>query len=287
MSKNVTDSESDFSEDVSEFEMSDESISSSNDENENDSDVDGDADEPKTPRKTRKPIIVPVLPKTPSVRQSTRTKRSNEFIPESDGYFQSHSSSKIQTSDHTLDRLKNPRLTADKIFTLLSELKLPTEHEKAIEAMMQEYRTYFPKWMWLLNEGFNILLNGLGSKRQLLQAFHQEILIHQTVLVINGFFPSLTLKDILDSILCDILEMSSSPANPHEAVNIIEEELSLLPETHLFLIIHNLDGPMLRNSKAQDTIARLAKVPNIHLIASIDHINAPLCRFFSIQVNFI
>ncbi|XP_016983902.2 origin recognition complex subunit 2 [Drosophila rhopaloa] len=281
IAKIVADSDEDFSGDESDFQPTDEhsSSSSSNSDGADSSDNDAADDEPKTPCKARRAIVVPVLPKTPSaarLRQSARAKKSNEFVPESDGYFHSHASSKILTSDHTLDRLKNPRLAADRVFSLLSEMKLSTEHETSINAIMEEYRSYFPKWMCILNEGFNILLYGLGSKRQLLQSFHREVLEKQTVLVVNGFFPSLTLKDVLDSITSEILDAGVSPANPHEAVDMIEEEFALIPETHLFLIVHNLDGAMLRNVKAQAILSRLARVPNIHLLASIDHINTPL-----------
>lgn len=281
----MVESDEDFSADESDFQPSDEDSqsSSSSDGGEDDtSDNDAADDEPKTPCKARRAIVVPVLPKTPSaarLRQSARTKKSNEYVPESDGYFHSHASSKILTSDHTLDRLKNPRLAADRLFSLLAEMKLSSEHETSINAIMEEYRSYFPKWMCILNEGFNILLYGLGSKRQLLQSFHQEVLSQQTVLVVNGFFPSLTLKDVLDSIIGEILDAGVSPANPHEAVDMIEEEFALIPETHLFLIVHNLDGSMLRNVKAQAILSRLARVSNIHLLASIDHINTPLREY--------
>ncbi|XP_017117569.1 origin recognition complex subunit 2 [Drosophila elegans] len=281
IAKIVADSDEDFSGDESDFQPSDEDSSSSSSSSDGADSSENDAadDEPKTPCKARRAIVVPVLPKTPSaarLRQSARAKKSNEFVPESESYFHSHASSKILTSDHTLDRLKNPRLAADRVFSLLSEIKLSTEHETSINAIMEEYRSYFPKWMCILNEGFNILLYGLGSKRQLLQSFHREVLEKQTVLVVNGFFPSLTLKDVLDSITSEILDAGVSPANPHEAVDMIEEEFALIPETHLFLIVHNLDGAMLRNVKAQAILSRLARVPNIHLLASIDHINTPL-----------
>lgn len=278
----VADSDEDFSADESDFRPSDADSSNSSSSSISDgatSDNDAADDEPKTPRKSRRAIVVPVLPKTPSAarqRQSARVKKSNEYVPESDGYFQSHASSKILTSDHTLDRLKNPRLAADRLFSLLADMKASTEHETAINAIMEEYHSYFSKWMCILNEGFNILLYGLGSKRQLLQRFHREVLAKQTVLVVNGFFPSLTLKDMLDSITSDILDAGPSPANAHEAVDVIEEEFALIPETHLFLIVHNLDGAMLRNVKAQAILARLARVANIHMLASIDHINTPL-----------
>ncbi|KAH8358948.1 hypothetical protein KR093_003436 [Drosophila rubida] len=282
IAKIVADSDEDFSAEESDFRPSDEHSSSSSSSSDNDaatSDNDAADDEPKTPAKARRAIVVPVLPKTPSAarqRQSARVKRSNEYVPESDGYFHSHASSKILTSDHTLDRLKNPRLAADRLFSLLAEMKASAEHETAINAIMEEYRSYFSKWICILNEGFNILLYGLGSKRQLLLSFHREVLANQTVLVVNGFFPSLTLKDVLDSITSDILDVGPSPGNAHEAVDMIEEEFALIPETHLYLIVHNLDGAMLRNVKAQAILSRLARVPNIHLLASIDHINTPL-----------
>ncbi|XP_061400898.1 origin recognition complex subunit 2 [Musca vetustissima] len=271
------DSGTDFSGDESDFHPSgSESSSSDNESSGPDNEAD---DEPKTPCKSRRSIVVPILPKTPSaarLRQSARVKKSADYVPESDGYFQSHSSGKILTSDHTLDRLKTPRLPADRLFSLLSEMKVSAEHEASINAIMEEYKSYFPKWLYILNEGYNLMLYGLGSKRQLLQAFHREVLSTQPVLVINGFFPSLTLKDILDSITNDILDAGISPANPHEAADMIEEEFALIPQTHLYLIVHNLDGAMLRNARSQAILSRLAKVPNIHMLASVDHINTPL-----------
>ena len=48
-----------------------------------------------------------------------------------------------------------------------------------------------------------------------------------------------------------------------------------MPE-ELFLIVHSIDGPMLRGDKAQTALSILAQCPHIHIIASIDHINAPL-----------
>ncbi|XP_058443338.1 origin recognition complex subunit 2 [Malaya genurostris] len=219
---------------------------------------------------------------TDDQRISNRTRargRKNpdlQYVLQSDDYFATHSNSKVVTSDHTLDRLNTPRLPHDQLFRLLGELRSSTEHEKSIQELHEEYESYFNKWLFLMNEGFNILLYGLGSKRNLLQAFHRKVLANQPVIVINGFFPTLTVKDVLDAITGDILDLNIHSSNFHELVDIIEEEFSYLPDTHLFLIVHNLDGTMLRNSKAQNVLARLAKIDNIHLLASIDHINTPL-----------
>ncbi|XP_055524487.1 origin recognition complex subunit 2 [Wyeomyia smithii] len=282
------DSASDFSASESDF------VPTSGDEDDDDDDGDNEGSsgedssseeeeiaKPKRPVIKQQPAQISIASALPQARVSTRTrgrKKATElqYVLQSDDYFSTHSSSKVVTSDHTLDRLNTPRLPHDQLFRLLRELRGSSEHEKAIHELHEEYENYFAKWLYLMNEGFNILLYGLGSKRNLLQTFHRKILPNQPVIVINGFFPTLTIKDILDAITGDVLDLNVTSGNFHELVDIIEEEFSFLPRTHLFLIVHNLDGTMLRNSKTQNVLARLAKIDNIHLLASIDHINTPL-----------
>lgn len=67
-------------------------------------------------------------------------------------------------------------------------------------------------------------------------------------------------------------------ANQNECFDVIEKTMSRYPEERIFLLIHNLDGGMLRSSKAQDVLSRLASIPNVHMLASVDHINAPLSK---------
>lgn len=47
------------------------------------------------------------------------------------------------------------------------------------------------------------------------------------------------------------------------------------------VVIHNIDGPGLRDSETQQYLARLASCTHIRMVASIDHVNAPLCKFIS------
>lgn len=53
------------------------------------------------------------------------------------------------------------------------------------------------------------------------------------------------------------------------------------------VIIHNIDGPGLRDSETQQYLARVASCPNIRIVASIDHVNAPLCKFTLFSVCYI
>ncbi len=48
-----------------------------------------------------------------------------------------------------------------------------------------------------------------------------------------------------------------------------------------YLVIHNIDGTMLRGEKIQMILSLLAAIRGFHIIASIDHINAPLSEYHS------
>lgn len=45
------------------------------------------------------------------------------------------------------------------------------------------------------------------------------------------------------------------------------------------VVIHNIDGPGLRDSETQQYLARIAFCSHIRVVASIDHVNSPLCKY--------
>lgn len=51
-------------------------------------------------------------------------------------------------------------------------------------------------WRLCLSNGFNLLLYGVGSKRRLIEEFRTAILEDFSHVVVNGYFPSLTLKSV-------------------------------------------------------------------------------------------
>ncbi|XP_037913037.1 origin recognition complex subunit 2 [Hermetia illucens] len=266
----VESSLSDFSVDESDFEPEDLSESSSTNDDVEMSDSEDNSTIPA--KKVENNLL-----KTPLTRRPLKVDRQIEYIPQSSAYFTTHINKKLTTSDHTLNRLKNARLVQPQIFSLLSSMKLSMQHERALTNLFQQYKLCFNKWMLIMNEGYNILLYGLGSKRKLLQAFHNEILGKESVIIVNGFFPSLSMKDILEAILRDILALTpTASSNIHDSVDVIYNEFARTPEKHLFLIVHNIDGPILRSYKAQEVLSRISAIPNVHLIASMDHINTPL-----------
>jgi origin recognition complex subunit 2 len=104
----------------------------------------------------------------------------------------------------------------------------------------------------------------------------------EKVLILIFLYLCLILLQVVDSIADEVLELSDRPAGMLECLEVIEEELC----NELFIIVHNLDGPMLQSNKSQDVLSRLAKMEHIHLVASIDHVNAPLSEFL-LHFNFV
>lgn len=187
-------------------------------------------------------------------------------------YFEAHGSVPM-TSDHTLSRLDIPQMDSQKLHETLDGMT--NHYASEIGEMYKEYRGLFNKWMFKLSNGFNIMLYGLGSKRLLVEKFRGRCLGDWPQLVINGFFPSLTIKTILNSITDEVLGRDGSFKNLTEQMEFIEETLEE-NQDELFVIIHNIDGAMLRGSKVQSVLSNLAQIPAVHIVASIDHINAPL-----------
>ncbi|ORY39458.1 origin recognition complex subunit 2 [Neocallimastix californiae] len=96
------------------------------------------------------------------------------------------------------------------------------------------------------------------------------------VFVINGFSPAVSIKAILNGISEQILKYTGVLGTVQEQISRIEDYFTDEKRKikKIFLLIHNIDGINLRNDKTQTTLSLIAAIPNVHLIASIDHINA-------------
>ncbi|CAG9826049.1 unnamed protein product [Diabrotica balteata] len=253
----------------SEFEVSSEESESSSCSNESEDSSGSDSDDKNTKDIKNKKMIF-----KEANLQTTQTRSRNYHI-KTDEYFEKTSSKKIETSNNTLERLETPRLPQYQLQKLLHRVSLSNQHVEAIQKLRKANENYFTKWLYFLNENFNILLYGLGSKRNIISQFQSSYIRSQPVIVVNGYFPSINIKSVLDAIL-DLLEIEDIPGNPIEACDLIISEFQKIPDSCLYIIIHNIEGETLRNGKTQNILAKLASSKNIHFIASIDHINAPL-----------
>lgn len=224
-------------------------------------------------KKGKKPNIKSLHLENVKVPRRGRTIKPNtKYTISSEDYFVNSGSSKDQTSNNTLDKLETPRLPQYELHRLLSNKTISKEHTTSLKHLSNDNKKQFTKWIFTLKQNYSILLYGLGSKESLLSSFHKEHLQDKPVVVVNGFFPSLTIKHILDAISQELLEIKESPSNINEGVEMIIEETN--KTSGVYLLINNIEA--IKGVKIQGILATLASAPKIHLVATIDHINGPL-----------
>lgn len=179
---------------------------------------------------------------------------------------------KSKTSNNTLSKLP----TLEHADFIQAIKRAPAKHAPEIEMLRLLYEEQFSQWFFEIVSGFNLLFYGYGSKRQLLTQFATTMLTDAPLIIINGYFPTVTIKEILDKISSTALNYSGPTGTLQEQVAFIRAYFAQ-PERDiqkLYLLIHNIDGTGLRAEKVQSALSLLASCPHIHLIASIDHINA-------------
>ncbi|NXD36997.1 ORC2 protein, partial [Copsychus sechellarum] len=221
----------------------------------------------KTPAKTK----ATSTPHRNSLAKKNKEQKMGNLVEE---YFEAHSSSKVLTSDRTLQKLRKRRLTQQTLRDLLKNV--PVAYAAEIRDLNQQHESLFSKWMLQLHLGFNIVLYGLGSKRDLLEKFRTSLLQDSVHLVVNGYFPSITVRSILNSITEEVLDHIGTFRSPLDQLEFITKRFKEDSSLELYVLIHNLDSQMLRGERSQQILAQLSSLPSIYLIASIDHINAPL-----------
>ncbi|KAF9919627.1 Origin recognition complex subunit 2 [Linnemannia zychae] len=179
---------------------------------------------------------------------------------------------KSKTSNNTLSKLP----TLEHADFIQAIKRAPAKHTQEIEMLRLLYEEQFSQWFFELVSGFNLLIYGYGSKRQLLTQFATSMLTDAPLIIVNGYFPTVTIKEILDKISSTALSYSGPTGTLQEQVAFIRAYFAQPDRaiSKLYLLIHNIDGTALRAEKAQSALSLLASCPQIHLIASIDHINA-------------
>ncbi|XP_050891122.1 origin of replication complex subunit 2 [Lathyrus oleraceus] len=165
-------------------------------------------------------------------------------------------------------------------------LHIQPKHENEIARLMDSYTAMYPEWLLSLSCGFALLMYGFGSKKALIEDFASKTLTEYSVVVINGYLQTINLKQVLITLaelLCDQVKAKRRVSGRQLNSQSIEDLLTFLYEVEVedkdffvCVVIHNIDGPGLRDSETQQFLARLASCTHIRMVASIDHVNAPL-----------
>ncbi|CEG01875.1 Origin recognition complex, subunit 2 [Ostreococcus tauri] len=169
---------------------------------------------------------------------------------------------------------------------------LPQGHQNERAAIVKNLEKQHRRWYQLLRAGFNVLLYGFGSKKALMEDFETRYFRDGGVVIVNGFFPALTPKQVVVAAAAALTPVSEIMNDTQSNGSIISDKTpteTLLAKIQsatrgsatrepkrLYIVLHNIDGPTLRTSEAQALLGELASMDRVHLIASIDHVNAPL-----------
>ncbi|WVN90960.1 uncharacterized protein L203_106205 [Cryptococcus depauperatus CBS 7841] len=245
-----------------------------------------------TPKKTKTPGSSTSIPRrTP--------KWPKEEVEEEGGII------RPSKADNYFTLIAQSGKTSGNSYSLLADTLSQTayeQHTKEVSTLRSTIRPpenaegKFDQWTRELEAGFNLLFYGFGSKRPTLNHFAKETLAKKgNVVVINGLFPGMGIKDIVSEVEDrigvpqDIVVSPSCTGSLERAVHRLYAYL-LPPQSiastsrnswplskkPLFLVIHNIDSPSLRTAKSLAHLALLASSPRIHVIASFDHVHTPL-----------
>ncbi|KAJ2472814.1 Origin recognition complex subunit 2 [Coemansia sp. RSA 2322] len=203
--------------------------------------------------------------------------------PAYERYFQDlHTTKGSKTSDNTLSKL--PMLSQSESRSILA--KLPTKHKDELELLEQLHHRQFRQWYFELSCGFNLLFYGYGSKRRLINSLATELAADAPAVIINGFFPTLNFKQSLEKVVSEIIGFGDTAGTVADMAALIRGyfDSSNREVDKMYLVVHNIDGSCLR--KHQSALALLSSCRNIHVLASIDHIEAPLIWDASTTTRF-
>lgn len=212
----------------------------------------------------------------PKGRKRERTPSPPPDLPPHELYFFQNRAGANKTSNNTLP--SQLLLHHEDYFTHINAHADP--HTADIARLQAWHKRAFDQWMFELQEGFNLCLYGYGSKRQLAMDFAQHTHTQSDgklkIVVVNGYTPGLTVRDILTTLASAVTGKEMKlPAQPAAILDLLLQHLGENPpKTPLHLIIHSLDHQNLR--KHQALIARLASSPHISILATVDNPNFPL-----------
>ncbi|RKO98469.1 hypothetical protein CXG81DRAFT_5979, partial [Caulochytrium protostelioides] len=186
-------------------------------------------------------------------------------------YFHRQGRRAHATTDNTLSKL--PRLSQQVFQAALAGA--PTKHAEEHAQLAALYARLYPQWRFEASQGYNLVFYGYGSKQRVVNRFAQTAFPDHYRLVVNGFMPSVSLAAVLGTLQTRLIGYRGVLGSVTEQVARILAWLSEA-QRRLVLVVHTMDGARLRTPAVQVALARLAASPRVTLLATIDHIHAPL-----------
>lgn len=192
-----------------------------------------------------------------------------------EGYFDQHKQrDKISTTPFA----RAPQLDSSEYVQLIANVHHIEGYKELQNHRANEHKKFYNQWMTELEQGFSVLLFGTGSKISLVDDFMANWNPPVPVVGVNAYNPATNFKDVLNTCVAALVEPDISDTwlrQPSERLLVFLEYIQI-HDLHLALFINSIDGIALRDNKTQAFLARLVESPQISLLATVDHVNAPL-----------
>ena len=155
--------------------------------------------------------------------------------------------------------------------------KDPTTLELS-QHFVKDQRRQFGSWLCkLLGGGVSLMLQGFGSKFELLEAFTDEVLREEgEVVVIKGFDDADKVGAHKGGVVAE--NAARAVTERRAGLDCRHRERRRRPVPSLkgvFIVVHSVDAKRLRSQDCQAALAAL-NASHSYLVASADHVNAPL-----------
>lgn len=226
-------------------------------------------------------------------------KKVNSFFDTYEGYLDQKKQSRGYKSNSTM--ADAPYITREE-FALITNAFNRNFQKDSREELYAIQEKQFPQYWFELTQGFSLLFYGVGSKRKLLEKFVLEYLSSNIAyslmdvnpklkltsgipcIVVNGYNPICNYRDVSKEISKALYpeELSRNETKywgNHVLLQIqkmIEFYKTQPPDIKLIILIHNLDGPSVRKDVFQLMLSNVARIRQVAVVASTDHVYAPI-----------
>ncbi|CAR30967.1 ZYRO0E06886p [Zygosaccharomyces rouxii] len=236
---------------------------------------------------------------------TTTDKSMSSFFDTFEGYFDQRK--QLRGSQKSKNTMSMATDVTREEFALISNTFHGKLHRAARDGLYEIQTRLFPQYWFELTQGFSLLFYGVGSKREFLERYVFEYLAPNLVsdessvgvpcVVVNGYNPTCNYRDVFKDISRALLpqELSRNETKywGNHVILQIQKMIELYknepPDIKLVIVIHNLDGPSLRKDNFQTMLCYLALIRQVALVASTDHIYAPILwdNFKAQNYNFV
>lgn len=156
------------------------------------------------------------------------------------------------------------------------------KHEKEKDQLKASNARMFERMEYFLDCEFNLLIYGVGSKREQLNDFLTNLSL--PIMVVNGYHVGTTIKTVLNSVSKFINQLYKKANRPKfqsqsEQIDEIKKHMNKLEEidmgnVYLLIVIHSLDMGALKQSDAIEILGQLATCRHIRFVITVDNCKA-------------